>query len=199
MEPEVKEAFSSTLAMPPMSELSIGERFGAKIWCIVVYFKMHYINLLQTVWFFRGPHSTMDSVLASHPAAPGLILGIPKKFSLREFFSWYSRDLLTALHCLFSGQCRSLIVDRTHLVLLDCTTKKKFDILEKKVFNYMRAKAVCFKQWLKGEQAHVAIDLVLRTFQNFLAAIRIWWKIQNSFCYIRNFVLQCFFPLYCEI
>ena len=25
-----------------------------------------------------GPHSTMDSVLASHPAAPGSILGIPK-------------------------------------------------------------------------------------------------------------------------
>ena len=31
MKPEVKEALSSTLAMPPMSELSIGERFGAKI------------------------------------------------------------------------------------------------------------------------------------------------------------------------
>ena len=29
-----------------------------------------------------GPHSTMDSVLASHPAAPGSILGVPKKFSL---------------------------------------------------------------------------------------------------------------------
>ena len=27
-----------------------------------------------------GPHSTMDRVLASHPAAP--ILGVPKKFSL---------------------------------------------------------------------------------------------------------------------
>ena len=28
-------------------------------------------------------HSTIDSVLASHPAAPGSILGIPKKFSPR--------------------------------------------------------------------------------------------------------------------
>ena len=28
-----------------------------------------------------GPHSTMDSVLASHPAAPGSILGVPKIFS----------------------------------------------------------------------------------------------------------------------
>ena len=26
--------------------------------------------------------STMDSVLALHPAAPGLILGVPKNFSL---------------------------------------------------------------------------------------------------------------------
>ena len=28
-----------------------------------------------------GPLSTMDSVLALHPAAPGLIPGIPKNFS----------------------------------------------------------------------------------------------------------------------
>ena len=28
------------------------------------------------------PQSTMDSILASHPVAPDLILGIPKKFSL---------------------------------------------------------------------------------------------------------------------
>ena len=30
---------------------------------------------------FRGLHSTVDSILASHPAAPGLILSIPKIFS----------------------------------------------------------------------------------------------------------------------
>ena len=29
----------------------------------------------------RGPHSTMDSVLASHPAAQGSNPGIPKVFS----------------------------------------------------------------------------------------------------------------------
>ena len=29
-----------------------------------------------------GPHSTIDSILASYQAAPGLILSIPKKFSL---------------------------------------------------------------------------------------------------------------------
>ena len=28
-----------------------------------------------------GLHSTVDSILASHPAAPGSILGIPKIFS----------------------------------------------------------------------------------------------------------------------
>ena len=66
----------------------------------------------------------MYSVLALHPAALGLILGVPKKFSLREFFSWCCWDLLTALQCLVSWQCRSLIVDRIHLVLLDSTTKK---------------------------------------------------------------------------
>ena len=29
----------------------------------------------------EGPHSTMDSKLASHPAAPGSIRGVPKIFS----------------------------------------------------------------------------------------------------------------------
>ena len=28
-----------------------------------------------------GPHSTVDSILSSHPAAPGSILGVPKIFS----------------------------------------------------------------------------------------------------------------------
>ena len=31
-----------------------------------------------------GPHSTMDSVLASHLAAPGSILGVPKDLFLTE-------------------------------------------------------------------------------------------------------------------
>ena len=31
-----------------------------------------------------GPHSTMDSILPSHPAAPGLIQGIPEIFDVAE-------------------------------------------------------------------------------------------------------------------
>ena len=31
---------------------------------------------------YVGPPSTVDSILASLPAAPGSILGIPKNFSL---------------------------------------------------------------------------------------------------------------------
>ena len=31
-----------------------------------------------------GPHSTMDSILASHPTAPGSIPGIPKIFYVAE-------------------------------------------------------------------------------------------------------------------
>ena len=33
------------------------------------------------------PHSSMDSILASHPAALGLILGIPKDLILNEIYS----------------------------------------------------------------------------------------------------------------
>ena len=66
----------------------------------------------------------MNSILASHPAALGSILGISKKFSVWEFISCCCWDWLTAFHCLVSGQWRSLIVDRTHQVLLDGTTKK---------------------------------------------------------------------------
>ena len=33
-----------------------------------------------------GPHSTMDSVLASHPAALGSILGIPEDLFLTEIY-----------------------------------------------------------------------------------------------------------------
>ena len=32
----------------------------------------------------EGSHSTIDSVLASHPADLGLILGVPKRFYLPE-------------------------------------------------------------------------------------------------------------------
>ena len=44
-----------------------------------------------------GAHSTMDSILALHPAASGLILGVPKNCSLREILSLCCRDLLMAL------------------------------------------------------------------------------------------------------
>ena len=53
----------------------------------------------------------MNSILASHPAALGSILGISKKFSVWEFISCCCWDWLTAFHCLVSGQWRSLIVD----------------------------------------------------------------------------------------
>ena len=44
------------------------------------------VHLLIALWdqstvMLGGPHSTVDSVLASCPAAPGLILGVPKIFS----------------------------------------------------------------------------------------------------------------------
>ena len=47
----------------------------------------------------------MDSVLASHPAAPGSILGVPDGI--------YSLDVIEInrqQHCLVSGQYRSLIM-----------------------------------------------------------------------------------------
>ena len=38
-----------------------------------------------------GPHSTLNSVLALHPAAPGLILGVHKKFSSLDVADIYWR------------------------------------------------------------------------------------------------------------
>ena len=86
----------------------------------------------------------MDSILASNPAAQALILGIPKKF-----FSWCCWDLLTALHCLVSGQWRSLIVDRTQL---ECY-KIAFHFLvyckkTQKIFIYPTVVLVVFKNFL---------------------------------------------------
>ena len=48
----------------------------------------HFIN--ASLHICGAPHSTMDSILASHPAAPGLILGAP----VPRFIE----------HCLVSGQ-----------------------------------------------------------------------------------------------
>ena len=56
-----------------------------------------------------GPHSTMESILALHPAAQGLILGVPEDLFLLRF-------IVSAL--LREWTVQSLIVDRTHLVLV---------------------------------------------------------------------------------
>ena len=40
----------------------------------------------KTIKARGGAHSTMDSVLALHPAAPGLILGVPEDFPMEISF-----------------------------------------------------------------------------------------------------------------
>ena len=73
---------------------------------------------------FGGPHSTVNSILASRPAAPGLILGVPKIFS--EIISRKILDVIEIYRQrLDSGQCKSLIVDRTHPVLVRAVLQKK--------------------------------------------------------------------------
>ena len=53
----------------------------------------------------RGPRSTMDSVLALHPVAPGSILGIPVgNYSLNV------AQINCQQHFLVRGQCGSLIM-----------------------------------------------------------------------------------------
>ena len=69
------------------------------------------------------PRGTVDRILAPRPAAPGSILGDPKFFReiSPEFFQrniLCCRDLSTA-HCLKrEWTAQSLIVDRTHIVLI---------------------------------------------------------------------------------
>ena len=41
-----------------------------------------------------GPHSTVDSILASHPAAPGSILSVPKIFSDLDVVEIYRQRAL---------------------------------------------------------------------------------------------------------
>ena len=41
-------------------------------------------SLTKSLHYLGGPHSTLDSLLALHPAAPGSILGLPKKITLLE-------------------------------------------------------------------------------------------------------------------
>ena len=110
----------------PIDKPTLWQRDRAPNWLILLQIKKATLDLQLKEWFsLGGPHSTMDSILALHPVAPGLILNVPKNFSLREFFSWCCWDLLTALHCLVSRQCGSLIVDQTYLGLLDITTDLK--------------------------------------------------------------------------
>ena len=64
----------------------------------------------------------MDSILASRPAAPGLILGIPKIFSekILDVVEIYRQRAL-----LRQWTVQSLIVDRTHPVLVRAVLQKK--------------------------------------------------------------------------
>ena len=63
----------------------------------------------------------MDSILASRPAAPGLILGVPKIFSdkILDVIEIYRQRAL-----LRQWTVHSLIVDRTHPVLVSAVLQK---------------------------------------------------------------------------
>ena len=67
-------------------------------------------NMLQ----FIGAHSTVDSILASLPAAPSLILGIPEFFQRKKLM--LLRFIGNAL--LREWTVQNLKVDQTHLVLI---------------------------------------------------------------------------------
>ena len=47
-----------------------------------MYTNLQLVVSRHTLRFFGRLHSTIDRFLASHPVAPGSILGIPKIFSL---------------------------------------------------------------------------------------------------------------------
>ena len=53
--------------------------------------------LAQSQWqrptHIGGTHSTMDKILASHPAAPGSIPAVPKNFSDVAVVNWQCRFL----------------------------------------------------------------------------------------------------------
>ena len=70
-------------------------------------FESAVIQTQDSCWGGGGSHSTtMVSVLASYPAAPGSILGVPNIFQITNFqkfrsrISWCCGDLSTAVHCL---------------------------------------------------------------------------------------------------
>ena len=71
---------------------------------------------------FGGLHSTVDSILASRPAAPVSILGVPKIFSeniLDVVEIYWQRALLR------QWTVQSLIVDQTHPVLVRAVLHKQ--------------------------------------------------------------------------
>ena len=66
----------------------------------------------------------MDSILASRPAAPGSIIGVPKIFSEKflDVIEIYRQRAL-----LRQWTVQSLIVDQTHPVLVRAVLQKKFN------------------------------------------------------------------------
>ena len=65
---------------------------------------LNQINSYRSVnkdWRYGGPHSTMDRILASRPAAPGSIPGVPKNISEEVFILYVAK--VNQRHC-FLGQ-----------------------------------------------------------------------------------------------
>ena len=72
-----------------------------------------------------GPHRTVDSILASRPAAPGSILCVPKIFLE---LSWKILDVVEIYQqraLLRQWTVQSLIVDRTHPALVRAVLQKR--------------------------------------------------------------------------
>jgi len=75
--------------------------------------------------YLEGLHSTLDGVLASCPAVPGLILGVPKIFwenySLIDFLRFINSN-----HSSDSWQCiESFIIERIHSILVRAVVKEE--------------------------------------------------------------------------
>ena len=71
--------------------------------------------------FKLGGRDSTEVLPSSQPAIPGSILVVPESFQLK-IYNWKIfgvAEIYRQWHCLESGQCKkSLIVDRTHLVLV---------------------------------------------------------------------------------
>ena len=74
---------SSNLSGTSLKQVShIDETIERALQLLAVYLRAKQIQSAKTKNSKKMAHSTMDSVLALHPAAPGSILGVPKNFSL---------------------------------------------------------------------------------------------------------------------